>query len=485
MRPSGPPRGAAGAFRPKKDPLLDASVLDDATRRALLDNLGRQRPPVPAQRAVATGPGGDVDVAMPAVPTSSATDGEAGLNAMVFARLNTLEKQAAVQQKELREKAARIVSLEDHLADAKRRLEKSEHEKEVLAHRLADMNKFLADYNMAFVGSARECSSGERTPEHNTHAPPSKPFDLFAGNFDAKATDPTATHAANKPLPLVAAPAGGSASDESHNKLPFDLELATYHADRLSASIANKTVQTNGRTGVIKERDTVYVCVYADGICVNSGLFRPYGWPLCDAFLSDLLDGYFPYEFKDRYHDGFPIQIIDKSGEKCPRDAPTNNVHHAGDHGYKPVGREALLRRLPQQYVTASGKLINLQAGVSDFIGGDGKDAFGGPAEPQRLVAQTEAEKFVTSGNSPSKHPLTTIRVKFAQGHDVTLRMFHDDTVGKLRAELLRASSDFFTPTTAFELCSVYPRKTYTEHDESLAAAGLVPSAALQIKLVL
>ena len=36
------------------------------------------------------------------------------------------------------------------------------------------------------------------------------------------------------------------------------------------------------------------VVVYLDGICVNQGPFRPYGWAFCDAFLNDLLDGFFP-----------------------------------------------------------------------------------------------------------------------------------------------------------------------------------------------
>lgn len=55
--------------------------------------------------------------------------------------------------------------------------------------------------------------------------------------------------------------------------------------------------------------------VYANGIVVNQGAFRPYGWPLCDAFLHDLIDGYYPYEFKDKYPDGFPVEVIDKTKE--------------------------------------------------------------------------------------------------------------------------------------------------------------------------
>ena len=486
MRPSGNPK--APGFRPKKDPLLDDSVLDAATRRALLDNLGRNRPaPAPA-RDMAIGSDGSVDTPPPPAGASSSGAGTDGLSVVVLSRLQALEKQCAMQQKELKEKSLKIISLEDHLRESRSRANEAEDAKVVLAERLADMNRFLADYGLTFIGHATDPDEDDPAA---TKPAEKKPFDLYAGEFNPKATTEPSKQAA---APAAAPPA--LTEKEAHKKLPFDLVLATQQADRLSCSIANVTVRTEGKTGIIKERDTVHVCVYADGICINSGLFRPYGWPLCDAFLTDLLEGYFPYEFRDRYPDGFPIEIHDKSTEACPRAVPPQRsaVHQVGDHGYKPLDRDALLARVPQQYVTSTGKLVDVRSGVSDFIGDaaravdkDGKPMPVGSAEPHRVTAVTEAEAAVqgAEGTSPSKQrPTTIIRVKFAQGHDVTLRMFHDDTVDRLRADLLTAAAAFFQPPAGgFELHSVYPRKTFADHAETLAAAGLVPSAALQIKV--
>jgi hypothetical protein len=436
-------------FRPKND-ILDSEKLDDATAKALIADMHRRRGGQPAGSKPT------------ASPPAEAVDSD--LMSVMCTRLSALEKQVAMQNKEIKEKSMRNIELQDKLATAATATEKAETEKGILAARLGGINAFLADYGLTYVGNE------DAAPSPNAEA---KPFDLYAGDFNPKsAVVGTSTDAGDGELtaPAPAAPAP--------ELLPFDIELLQYNADTLTGAIGLTGVANEaGKHGLIKERDMVYVCVYSDGICVNSGLFRPYGWPLCDAFLSDLLEGFYPYEFKDKYPDGFPIEIVDRSTEKCPRTAAAaSNIHGASDHGYKPLTREALLSKLPQQFVTATGKLINVQDGVRDFMGAPTA------VTPGNLTAATPAAAVVDA-ESANQSQVTKLQVKFPQGNSVVLHMFFHDTVEALRAELLKAAAAFFQPTASFELCSVFPRRTYDDHAVTLQAAGLVPNCALLVRL--
>lgn len=458
-----PPRAAG--FRPKKADVLNDSVLDEATRQLLLQDLARRRPP-PTSAAKATPP------STTDVPPESEED---ALVTVMAQRIAGLEKQNKMQMKELREKMSRVAHLEAENDRQRATLESAQLEKQLLAERLAQMNQFLADYGLTFVGE----SSRGTSPQADDNAPSPPKFDLYAGAFNPSAAQPPG-EAPQEPMPdqRPETVTAAAAATQPAGGLPFSLAELIAQAEKLTYSLSKNVMATDGNRGLIKERDTVYVCVYADGIVVNSGLFRPYGWPLCDALLHDVLEGYYPYEFKDKYPDGFPIEIVDKSGDKCPRKGDDSNVRTVGDHGYKPLTREALLARLPQQYVTKEGKLINLRGGVNDFIGGQPASDVT-PSGPQHVEAQTAAVRASASDADAAK-----IMVKFPQGHSVALRMFRTDTIAQLRADLLAAAAGFFAPTCSWELVSAYPRKTLDAHDDTLSAADLVPSAALQVKLL-
>ena len=40
--------------------------------------------------------------------------------------------------------------------------------------------------------------------------------------------------------------------------------------------------------------------MYADGLVIQGGDFRPYAEARAQGFVRDVVDGYFPEEFKDR-----------------------------------------------------------------------------------------------------------------------------------------------------------------------------------------
>lgn len=55
--------------------------------------------------------------------------------------------------------------------------------------------------------------------------------------------------------------------------------------------------------------DSIQLTVYANGIFMFNGPFRPFTDTTTQAFLRDILDGYFPSELQSRYPDGVPFQV--------------------------------------------------------------------------------------------------------------------------------------------------------------------------------
>ena len=76
-------------------------------------------------------------------------------------------------------------------------------------------------------------------------------------------------------------------------------------------------MHVDGQRAQFKRRENVRVAVFADGILIGAGPFRRYESENAAAFTKDVLDGYFPNEFKDRYPDGVGIDVVDKRSERA------------------------------------------------------------------------------------------------------------------------------------------------------------------------
>lgn len=479
--------------------LLDDEVLDDETRKMLMKDIidGGRRPngnvAPPATQPASTSTG--TNTGAPALPTSASrrpqpvsssvpsdAPGTNDLLVVMTQRLRTLESQAVMMQKELREKSMKVIEWEDKYKAERIARKDLEQELESLDARVVEqeqqikeMTAFLADYGLSWVGGSAT-SSPSTTPR-------SKPFDLFNGDFNSNATTNTSTPPSALPSTLDSTarpPAVAHATKKQDSKLPFDLNTLTKNAQILSDHVGVTGILPGDQPNSmqIKERDTVYICVYKDGISVNSGLFRPYGWPLCDAVIDDLIEGFYPYEFRDKYPDGFPIKIVNKSEEACPT-APQpsssgirciNDMH---DHGYKPLTKESLLKKLPERYITSNGHIVEVRNTMAVILSG-GTAA----TQQEQALITTEARHDTSGGN------VTALQIKLPQGQKVALHMYFHDTIANVRKELERAAP-FFRPANGYELTTAFPRKTYDEHEQTLESLGLVPNGAMMmIKLL-
>ena len=62
--------------------------------------------------------------------------------------------------------------------------------------------------------------------------------------------------------------------------------------------------------------DSIPITFYKDGLLVRRGPFRPNGTPGYHCFVRDIMEGYFPSDFRDEYPDGVILVVKDRQFDK-------------------------------------------------------------------------------------------------------------------------------------------------------------------------
>lgn len=65
----------------------------------------------------------------------------------------------------------------------------------------------------------------------------------------------------------------------------------------------------------------VNIFFFKNGLIIKGFPFYPYYSKEAQSVLSDILDGYFPYDLKKKYPDGVPLKPVD-----CTDDTYTENT---------------------------------------------------------------------------------------------------------------------------------------------------------------
>ncbi|CAD2213141.1 hypothetical protein AGDE_11100 [Angomonas deanei] len=399
-------------------------------------------------------------------------------------------------------------------------------EKKELEHALDDMIQFLSDYGLEWKGGdALKKGRASRSPSEQSEG---AKFDLYEGDFspvtprdgeDSPRSQDSGpinfNNTAGKGKKLFNAKEIPHSLKENEEKRresvgkdkadmkPVDVPLLIRNARILSDYVGYKDNYVEGNRGGIRNRDVVKLAVYANGIVVNNGPFRPFGWPLCDAFLKDLEEGFYPYEFKEKYPSGFPIEVLDKSTEKW--EAPKSSAAAAGgrrlggnvhtlddDREGKPITKEELLQKLPAQRITEGGKIVNMRADIAKMLGGE---ADGGsapvPMGTVKHVSTAENEfRGEKEGANAAKEAgkgevfvdgLISILLRLPNGQKVTIKMHPSSTILDLRKEFSLAVPEY--KNKKYELCQTFPSLTFDDHTKTLESLGFVRSCTLMVRL--
>ncbi|XP_065838369.1 UBX domain-containing protein 11-like [Oscarella lobularis] len=377
-------------------------------------------------------------------------------------RLGVLERQLIDKGKELIGKDEKIRELEEKLsymrmasAPANQQITELQEKCRALQKQVQDMENFLADYGMIWVGD----EDGE--------------------DDDDSVTDASSERNMWNPASSIA----------KESEFCMNFNLAAKNIEELNALAGEGVAQVAHTTGGAKLKfpDPISLTLYQNGFVMFAGPFRPYSDPTAQKCMQDIMDGYFPSELQQRYPDGTPFALTDRreevyqdrrhqtsfpgAGRSLQGDRQLSSVEfsEAKSHG-SPVSTEQFLRRLPKA-VVRKGKVIDVRSEIAEHVKCSGKTG-------STTLVETPIVGEIRSQHSLTKD-VTTLRVKSETGDQTYLiKMRYDDTISDLRKYI----NNHRGYSCIYEIRSAFPNRLYDNEDDTLSKCGLVPNAALYLK---
>ncbi|XP_030917887.1 UBX domain-containing protein 11 [Geospiza fortis] len=383
-------------------------------------------------------------------------------------KISLLEQKVEKQAQEIQLKDRRIAELEEKIktlqeeegAPDPRSTEELELRCLQLQSQVWEMERFLSDYGLVWVGEARE------QPE-----------------------EPGAARDGEEP------PAGSLCRPGEavlcEQQIDFDLILE--HIKDLNSLVGegSSQVEQTLRGARLRRAEPLPVTLYRDGITVGQhGAFRPYQHPATQQCLQDIMDGYFPSELQPRYPDGVPLQVSDRRDVVFQKpDLPGSFPGLGHVVGTSESSRVQETSRIPGP----KGSWERDPSEVSQPLKHRGSVGSTQGAAPQGSDGQQSSEEMlletpglaalegyrVKAAEEAGAPGLCRLRVRSESGEQTyELRMLLTDTIGDLRqllAHLRGGNSDY-------EIISTFPQRVYTDSSRSLQECGLVPRASLLLR---
>lgn len=355
-----------------------------------------------------------------------------------------------------------------------------------LKQQIDDMTKFLASYGLTWVAAS---NLDENDPQ------------VIEGDD---------THQENDPL---ARKYGRPAS--APNGVAVDIDVLKARAESLNAMLEQDAPKVcASRAGgafnaclVANAPLPVPISFFRDGIKLSDHAFRRYDLPSAQSIIKDVLDGYFPNVLADEHPDGVPLKVIDRTGnmfrpwlKNLARNDP--DLTNGGDSlrpkcGGQPMKTpgddqsplERFVAKLPERVVRA-GQLCPVRSNIAAQWGvGSGSAAARCASEPPGSSSQYSGnEVSLLEGGRAEGAPVARLQVKLEGGQNLVICMEPHATIGGLLDALATWRSKHKIPKAGVDgrqccLRSAFPPCTYTDHEQTLEAAGLMPSAKLFVSI--
>ncbi|KAJ0000237.1 hypothetical protein NQD34_012079 [Periophthalmus magnuspinnatus] len=374
------------------------------------------------------------------------------LPSTVLQQISSLEQRVRAQAEEIYQKDKRIFALEEALR-VKKEIFKRKYM--MLQQQVFEMESFLMDYNMIWVGSentdAEECEK--------------------AYNFKGLWTPPET-----------------SADRRFH--VNFDLVLEKIQELNILAGEGETYIQTTTTGAQLAQREPVELWLYRNGIVMFDGPFRTYREQKTQQFMQDLMDGYFPSELQERFPDGVPFEVHDRRDQHF---IPKPQKKTFPGHGH--VIRENNGKNTTSvNAAPASGIKLGqgVKAGQVMMIREDLERALQ-VARNKQDSSNTRCRNSVTFVDTPalqsfqaksqrpvSDNDVTTLKIRSEDGGDTyMLKMNCSETIGHIRQYLDKHRGG---DMLSYDIISVYPHCCYDDNSQTFRACGLTTNTSLLLR---
>ncbi|XP_077577014.1 UBX domain-containing protein 11 isoform X1 [Stigmatopora nigra] len=375
------------------------------------------------------------------------------LMSSMMQRLTLLERQVTSQKDEmarkdhaisvLKEKLKSLEDLENGHVEICSHLERRCKE---LQHQVDDMERFLNDYGLIWVGDNKPTNGTQETGIDSS----------LDGNFH----------------------------------INFDLVIQTIK--ELNILAGEPFVQSTPTGAQLARNDPVQLKLYSNGIVMFDGPFRSYQENSTQQCMQDLMEGYFPSELQSRFPDGVPFEVHDRRNEEFVLRAPFEKfpgkgqaVQEKKEESNEFTGKilsTNKLNKLPKMVVKA-GRVID----ISDALQTNLQSSFDTDNSCSAIIVNTPALQAVKdsmqaiSSDWPSSpQNIVTLKVKSEDG-DCTyvLKMDLSETFGHLRKHL---DAHRGYNLTGYDIISAYPRCHYQDEYQTLGSCGFTNNVTLILR---
>ncbi|XP_063729592.1 UBX domain-containing protein 11-like [Symsagittifera roscoffensis] len=420
---------------------------------------------------------------------------DVALMTSMASRLRQVEGQLQEYSREIIEKDLKIKQLQERLNQSELELNKVnevysktnvgvvQKRCEELQKQVDEMESFLEDYGMIWVGDSNNAKYNSRESLNEDDGDTGE--DWIPGE-----------------------------SVDIVDRVPFN-ELIKGVKDLnvlVGEGIARVSQTKTGAT--FKIPDPINLEFYTDGFILFDGPFRMYSDDFSKEFIRDILDGFFPSELRERYPDGIPFAVKDKrdvmflekespkqsfpgSGHKLLQELESRVVRSGSAHGNKGESSKEFTRKLPLS-VVKNGKVIDIRNDIEAQLtqndnandGSSNKESSDNRSGVSVLATKfmKEVYKLDPKGEDTSKvdpeilKKVSTLRIRSAAGDNFYIaKMYHDETIGDIRNYIHAMMSD--AKVYDLEIITTYPRKVvHSDNTQTIADAGLVPTAVLVLK---
>ncbi|XP_062254873.1 UBX domain-containing protein 11 isoform X3 [Platichthys flesus] len=388
------------------------------------------------------------------------------LMSAMMQRVTLLEKQVRGQAQELEHKDKKISVLEEKLRDQKESergrdpVERGRDDLEIMCQELQnqvhEMESFLKDYGLTWVGDRESSDLAECT---QTHSP------------------------------------GTSGVRDFH--MNFNLVLQRIKELNILAGEGESYVRSTATGAQLAQKDPVHLRLYSNGIAMFDGPFRSYREQSTQQCMQDLMDGYFPSELQDRFPDGVPFQIHDRRDEEfifrspwdrfpgsgqavCGEKDDSSNVASSETQGKK-LTTDQFLSRMPKVVVKA-GRVIDIRESLRATLQGSSAAQSDSaiPIDTAALQAMEQRLQASSSDRQPSARDIITLKVKAEDGDQTyVLTMGFSETIGHLRQYLDKHRGGGLP---GYDIISAYPQCCYEDNSRTLHSCGLTNNATLLLR---
>ncbi|XP_031154646.1 UBX domain-containing protein 11 isoform X2 [Sander lucioperca] len=392
------------------------------------------------------------------------------LMSAMMQRLSLLEKTVKSQAQEIKRKDTRISVLENKLLNTsesthdlsgrdglKRRCQQ-------LQNQVREMDSFLNDYGLIWVGEGESSDSAERE----------QPRNLERGLWQPD----------------------GSVIRSFH--MNFDLVLQRIKELNILAGEGECFVQSTATRGQLAKKDPIQLSLYSNGIVMFDGPFRSYQEHSTQRCMQDLMDGYFPSELQERFPDGVPFEAHDRRDEDFISRLPWNKFPGKGqavrgkkDESLnsvssqltgKKLSMDRFLSKLPKVVVKA-GRVIDIRDSVRAALL-DSSDAQRSNSviliDTPALQVIKKRLQTISPVRPSSARDVITLKVKSEDGnHTYMLKMGFSESIGHLRQHLDKHRGGGLP---GYDIISAYPQCCYDDDRQTLQSCGLTTNATLLLR---